>query len=214
VGYSICQNFVMRLRQLADHERYFGSWRMRNHRRLSPKDHPAAERKSQDQGESEGTAVNKDAGKTKDTRLRWYRVAAAGVLLLLALGLVVWLFVRPPDSFAATASIVVAAAVIFGVGAVCLPLGLRYRLGTFAIVAGTFAGIMAAILAIPGGTALPSGSDGPNGPAAPSSPPSPASPSLDESDPFTWSLNFHATAYCEGFVVKIRCSSPLQKETN
>jgi hypothetical protein len=163
---------------------------------------PSGPAESQDQGESEGTAVKKHAVQTKDARLPWYRVVAAAVLLLAAIGLVLWLFVRPPDSFAAKASLVIAAAVAFGAGAVCLPLGLRHRLGTFAIVAGTFAGIMAAILAIPGGAALPSGSDESNDPASQSSPPSPTSPSPDESDPFTWSLNFHATAYCEGFVVK------------
>jgi hypothetical protein len=126
----------------------------------------------QDHGESEGTAVKKDAVQTKDARLPWYRVVAAAVLLLVAIGLVLWLFMRPPDSLAAKASLVVAAAVAFGAGVVCLPLGLRHRLGTFAIVAGTFAGVMAAILAIPGGAALPSGSDESNGRPSQSSPPS------------------------------------------
>ena len=135
-----------------------------------PEGRPDGQAESQDQGESAGIAVKKAADQTKDTSLRWYRVAAAGVLLLVALGLVVWLFVDPPDSFAAKASLVVAAAITFAAGAVCLPLGLRHRLGTFAIVAGTFAGILAAVLAIPGGPALRSGSGAPNGASGSPSP--------------------------------------------
>jgi hypothetical protein len=157
---------------------------------------PSGQAESQGQGQSEGTAVKKDADQTKDTSLRWYRVAAAGLLLIVALGLVVWVFVRPPGSFALTASVVVAAAVIFGVGAVCLPPGLRRRLGTFAFVAGTSAAILAAVLAIPDRSPVSSGSDGSNGRASQSSS---NSPSSDESDPFTCDLALYGR--CEGFVV-------------
>jgi hypothetical protein len=137
------------------------------------------------------------------------------VLLLVALGLVVWLFVDPPDSFAAKASLVVAAAITFAAGAVCLPLGLRHRLGTFAIVAGTFAGILAAVLAIPGGPALRSGSGAPNG--ASGSPSPPPSPSPSELEPFTTNIRFgQALAPCEGFAVneKLLRSMPKPKDVN
>ena len=96
---------------------------MRNHPRVSPKDHPAARVEGQDQGETEGIAVKKDADRTTAGRLPWYRVVAAAVLFLAAIGLVLWLFVRPPDSFPVAASLVVAAAVAFGAGTVCLPSG-------------------------------------------------------------------------------------------
>jgi len=42
----------------------------------------------------------------KDARHFWFRVTAAGVLLLLAIRLVLWLFVDLPDSLAAKVSIV------------------------------------------------------------------------------------------------------------
>jgi hypothetical protein len=129
--------------------------------------------KSQDQ-ESEGIAVKKDAELTTDRRLPWYRLAAAAVLLLVAIGLVLWLFARPPHSFAVMATLVVAAAVAFGGSAVCLPLGLRRRLGTFTLVAGTTAAILAAVLAIPDRSPASSGSDQSNGPARPTSTPSAA----------------------------------------
>jgi hypothetical protein len=128
-------------------------------------------------------------GVQKDARHFWLRVAGAGVLLLLAIGLVLWLFVDAPDSFAAKVSIVVAAAFICGVGAVCLPLGLRNRLGTFGIVAATSAGILAAVLAIPDRSSVSPASDESTGPASQSSS---NSPSSDESDPFTWDLAFLA----------------------
>jgi hypothetical protein len=138
------------------------------------------------QGGTEGPPQNRDTDQ-KDNRHFWFRVAAAGVLLLLAIGFVLWLFVDPPNSFAARVSIVVAAALICGVGVVCLPLGLRNRLGTFGIVAATSAGILAAVLAIPG-TSPVSGS-------RESSP----SPSPPDSDPFTWDLTFPYEPFCETF---------------
>ena len=105
---------------------------------------PEGQSEGQAQVGTEGPPQNRE-GVQKDARHFWLRVAGAGVLLLLAIGLVLWLFVDPPDSFAAKVSIVVAAAFICGVGAVCLPLGLRNRLGTFGIVAATSAGILAAV---------------------------------------------------------------------
>jgi hypothetical protein len=169
---------------------------------------PNGQAENQDQAESEGTAV-KDADQTKDRRLRWYRVAAAGVLLLVALGLVVWLFVRPPDSFEVTASVVVAVALIFGAGAVCLPPGLRQRLGTFAFVAGTSAAILAAVLAIPDRPLVSSGSDESKGPASESPPPASPSP---EPDPFTAKLKFGPRGSpCEGLVVHKKLLRPLSK---
>ena len=102
---------------------------------------PSGRAEGQDQGETEGIAVKKDADRTTAGRLPWYRVVAAAVLFLAAIGLVLWLFVRPPDSFPVAASLVVAAAVAFGAGAVCLPSGVRKRLGTFAFVAGTSAAV-------------------------------------------------------------------------
>jgi hypothetical protein len=124
---------------------------------------------------------------------------------------VLWLFVDPPDSFAAKVSIVVAAAFICGVGAVCLPLGLRNRLGTFGIVAARSAGILAAVLAIPDRSPVSSGSDGSKGPASQSSS---NSPSSDESAPFTWDLAFYGR--CEGFVVdnSILKSLPARDKLN
>jgi hypothetical protein len=158
------------------------------------------------------TAV-KDADQTKDTRFRWHRVAAAGVLLLVALGLVVWLFVRPPDSFGVTASVVVAAAIIFGAGAVCLPSGLRKRLGTFAFVAGTSAAVVAAVLAIPARPSAPPGSGTSNG-SSTSQSPEPSPPPSE--DPFTWDLDLTKLDGCEGFVVSnsLLKSLPEKNELN
>jgi hypothetical protein len=154
---------------------------------------------NQDHGESASIAAKKPADQTKDTSLRWYRVAAAGVLILVALGLVVLLFVRPPDSFGVTASVVIAAAAAFGAGALCLPLGVRHRLGTFAIVAGTFAGILAAILAIPERPSLPTSTETLSRPPSQSPLPSPAPSELD---PFTTNIRFgQVLAPCEGFAV-------------
>jgi hypothetical protein len=166
----------------------------------------------QDQRESEGNAVKKDADQTKDARLPWYRVIAAAVLLLAAIGFVLWLFVRPPDSFPIAASLVVATAVAFGAGAVCLPSGLRKRLGTFAFVAGTSAAVVAAVLAIPARPSPASGSGTSN--ASSTSPSSQPPPS--EEDPFTWDLDLTKLDGCEGFVVRnaLLKSLPVKNELN
>jgi hypothetical protein len=175
---------------------------------------PSGQAEGQDQGGSEGIAVKNDVDRTKDGRLPWYRVIAAAVLILAAIGLVLWLFVRPPYSFAANASLVLAAAIAFGGGAVCLPLGLRHRLGTFAIVAGTFAGILAAILAIPNRASLPTSTETLGRSPSQSPPPS---PSPSELEPFTTNIRFgQVLAPCEGFAVneKLLRSMPKPKDVN
>jgi hypothetical protein len=171
---------------------------------------PEGQSEGQAQVGTEGPPQNRE-GVQKDARHFWLRVAGAGVLLLLAIGLVLWLFVDPPDSFAAKVSIVVAAAFICGVGAVCLPLGLRNRLGTFGIVAATSAGILAAVLAIPDRSSVSPASDESTGPASQSSS---NSPSSDESDPFTWDLAFFGR--CEGFDVdnSLLKSLPVRDKLN
>ena len=145
-------------------------------------------------------AFHKKATQTiQDARHLWFRVVAAAVLLLLAIGLGLWLLApREPDySFAAKASLVVAAAVAFGAGAVCLPLGLRHRLGTFAIVAGTFAGLLATVLAIPDRSPVQLGPG--ESSRLPSESPSPfGSPNGPE--PLTATFNFNLPM-CEDFMV-------------
>jgi hypothetical protein len=163
---------------------------------------PSGQAEGQDQGQSEGTAVKNDADQTKDGRLPWYRVVAAAVLLLAAIGFVLWLFVRPPDSFPVAASLVVAAAVAFGAGAVCLPSGLRKRLGTFAFVAGTSAAIVAAVLAIPTRPSPAPGSGETSGSESQSSSSPSPSPSPGETDPLTTNLHLGLRYSCEGFILK------------
>ena len=75
---------------------------------------PEGQSEGQAQVGTEGPPQNRE-GVQKDARHFWLRFAGAGVLLLLAIGLVLWLFVDLPDSFAAKVSIVVAAAFICGV---------------------------------------------------------------------------------------------------
>jgi hypothetical protein len=159
---------------------------------------PNGQGQPQNQGKRDGTAVKEDADQAKNTRLRPYRVGGAGVLFVVALGLVGWLFVRPPGSFAVTASVVVAAAVIFGAGAVLLPSGMRKRLGTFAFVAGTMAAVVAAVLAIPARPSPATGSGTSNG-SSTSQPPE--SSSAPDEVPFTWDLDLTKLDGCEGFVV-------------
>ena len=101
------------------------------------------------QAGSEGTAAERDTDQTKDARLPWYRVVAAAVLLLAAIGLVLWLFLARPDSLAHTAVLILLAGAACGGFAVSLPARLRKVLVPLAIVAGTVIGVLAAVLAIP-----------------------------------------------------------------
>jgi hypothetical protein len=158
---------------------------------------PIGQLEGPSQGATEGPPQESDADH-KAARHFWFRVAAAGVLLLLAIGLGLWaLAPRAPDSFAAKASLVGAAAVAFGAGAVCLPLGLRHRLGTFAIVAGTFAGLLATVLAIPDRSPVPLASG--ESSRLPSESPSPIG-SQNGPEPLTATFNFNLPM-CEDFIV-------------
>jgi hypothetical protein len=151
-----------------------------------------------------GPPHQSDAGQTEDVAVPIRHVVAAGLLILLAIGCLLWLFLDRPTSLAGTASLVVVTAILLGASTYFvlkfLPVKIYGPLAALAGVAVTSGTLIATLLTIPGQPSTnPSSSTSSSTTQAQSSS---TSPSPDESDPFTWDLNFKAASFCEGFVVR------------